>query len=297
MLALFRGALSSIPWRGKAGKSDKSILITLLTENENRYDVPPEGLEVSISYRKIAEKTGLTKKTVSTRIHEAPYLRKGKSSRGNKSGTIVILHSLLECVPTTTLAINNRGGMASVVVAPRSLQFNSMRWCNLGKSAVLVLEVLLEKPHRRKNLEERLGYRPGGVSGILRKLRNEGLVQSDSGVYSLVNDFDKRIQPFIEKNNKDIDEMKKVHEGDREHYALREEAWKRAHADEAAIQETAEEIQGIYYLRTMNPEAVNNRLRLRMYHHYQQLMYQHYLQLISEPNNQDDEFVKDIDCA
>ena len=52
--------------------------------------------------------------------------------------------------------------MDSVVAATQALRFNSMRWSNLGKSAVLILEVLLEGPLKRKDLEERLGYRQGG---------------------------------------------------------------------------------------------------------------------------------------
>ena len=99
ILKLFREALANIQWKGKAGKSNRSILLALLTQNEERYNVVPDGLEVSISYRKLAESTGLTNKSVSTRVSESPYLQKGKLPQGPKSGTIVILHSLLECVP------------------------------------------------------------------------------------------------------------------------------------------------------------------------------------------------------
>jgi hypothetical protein len=81
LLTLFREALYSIHWKGKAGKSDRSILVTLLHENETRYEVLLEGLEVSISYRKLVEKTGLSKKSIYTRINQAPYLRKGKPPR------------------------------------------------------------------------------------------------------------------------------------------------------------------------------------------------------------------------
>lgn len=82
--------------------------------------------------------------------------------------------------------------MASAVVATRSLRFNSIRWSNLGKSAVLVLEILSEGPLSRKQLEERLGYSPGGANGTVRKLKKEGLVRSDSGVYSLADDFEEK---------------------------------------------------------------------------------------------------------
>jgi hypothetical protein len=69
------------------------------------------------------------------------------------------------------------------------------------------------------------------------------------------------------------DQEKKVHKRDREDYAIRLEAWRRARDDEAEIQRTAEDIQGIYLLMTINPEAVYNRLRLRTEHHYQQLKF------------------------
>ena len=164
--------------------------------------------------------------------------------------------------------------MASVVVTTHSLQFNSMRWGNLGKSAVLILETLLvEGPLRRKDLEERLGYAQGGASGRLKMLKDNGLIRSDSGVYSLVEDFEEKIQPFLEWNEADIEQMKNVHKGDREDRAIRLEAWRRAYKDEAAIQQTAEEEQGVYYLMAMNHEAIYNRLRLRMWHHYQQIRF------------------------
>ncbi len=293
ILTRFREALGSIPWKGKGGKSDRSILVTLLTQNQERYEVVPEGLEVSISYRKIAERTGITKKSVYTRIKEAPYLRKGKPSQGRKSGTIVILHSLLECVSTTTLIPKGGGGMASVVVATHSLLFNSMRWGNLGKSAVLILQILLvEAPLRRKDLEERLGYSQGGASGILKKLKDAGLIQSAGGVYSLVEDFEEKIQPFLEENNEDIERMKKVHEDDGKDYDIRLEAWRMAYEDgvEAEIQRTAMDSQGVYCVLTMKPEAVYNRLRLRMEHHYRQLKF-------GQESRECDGLGKGQDCA
>jgi hypothetical protein len=64
-----------------------------------------------------------------------------------------------------------------------------------------------------------------------------------------------------------------VHLGDREDYDIRLEAWRRAREDEAEIQRTAMDSQGVYCLLTMNPEAIYNRLRLRMDHHYQQLKF------------------------
>ncbi len=79
----------------------------------------------------------------------------------------------------------------------------------------------------------------------------------------------------MEANNEDIKQMKKVHEDDREDYDIRLEAWRRAREDgiEDEIQRTAMDSQGVYFLRVMNPEAVYNRLRLRMEHHYRQLKF------------------------
>jgi hypothetical protein len=44
---------------------------------------------------------------------------------------------------------------------------------------------------------------------------------------------------------------------------------------EAEIQRTAMDSQGVYCLLTMNPEAIHNRLRLRMEHHYRKLKFRH----------------------
>jgi hypothetical protein len=44
----------------------------------------------------------------------------------------------------------------------------------------------------------------------------------------VVDNFDLRIQPFLEENSKDIQVMEEKHKRDREHYGLRIEAWKRA---------------------------------------------------------------------
>ncbi len=275
ILTLFREALLSIHWKGKAGKSNRSILVALLHENEERYEVTPEGLEVSISYRKLAEKTGLSKKSVYTRIKQTSYLKKGKAPKGNKSGTIIIVQqSLLKCVPTTTLTSNNiRGEMVSVVSTTHKLLLNSIRWTNLGKSAALILETLMDKPFKRKDLEEKLVYSQGGVSSILKKLKDKELIQAQNGVYSLVDDFDEKIQSFLDENRKDIEKMKKVHKGDREDYGLRLEAWKRAWADESEIQKTAEEVNGIYYLKVAcDSEAKYQRVRMRMLYHYDRLI-------------------------
>ncbi len=164
--------------------------------------------------------------------------------------------------------------MVSVVVGTHKLLFNSIRWGNLGKSAALILETLMDKPHKRKDLEERLGYSQGGVSGILKKLKDKELIEAQNGVYSLADNFDKKIQPFLDENSKDIEEMKKVHERDREGYGLRLEAWRRAWKDEAAIRETAAEDQGsIYFIEVMfDREASYQRVKLFMLNHYQQLV-------------------------
>ena len=159
--------------------------------------------------------------------------------------------------------------MANVVITTHSLLFNHMRWGTLGKSAALILETLLDGSLRRKDLEQRLGYCQGGASGILKKLKDYDLITSDSGVYSLVEDFKEKIQLFLEWNKAAIRYMKKVHDEDRRDYEIRLEAWRRAHEDgvEAEIQRTAMDSQGIYCLLTMTPEAIYNRLRLRVEQH------------------------------
>ncbi len=164
--------------------------------------------------------------------------------------------------------------MVSVVATTHRLLFNSIRWGNLGKSAALILETLMDKPHKRKDLEKRLGYSQGGVSGILKKLKDKGLIEAQNGVYSLADNFDEKIRPFLDENSKDIEEMKKVHERDREGYGLRLEAWRRAWEDEAAIRETAEELNGtIYFIQIMfDREARYHRVKLSMVNHYQQLV-------------------------
>lgn len=164
--------------------------------------------------------------------------------------------------------------MDSVVATTHTLLFNSIRWTILGKSAVLVLETLMDKPHKRKDLEERLGYSQGGVSGILKKLKDKELVQVHNGVYALADDFEEKIRPYLYMNSKDIEKMKKVHERDREDYNLRLEAWRRAWEDEAAIQGAAAEDQGsIYFMKIVfDYEARYHRVRLNMQDHYHKLL-------------------------
>jgi hypothetical protein len=131
------------------------------------------------------------------------------------------------------------------------------------------------RPPQEQGLGGEVGVPPGGASGVLKKLRENGLIRSDDGVYSLGDDFDKKIQPFLEDNSKGIEEIKETHRKDREDYSFRLEAWNRAWEDEAAIQKTAEDVKGsIYYLKVLsNSEARYHRVRLRMVHHYHLLKY------------------------
>jgi hypothetical protein len=107
----------------------------------------------------------------------------------------------------------------------------------------------------------------------------------------VVDNFDLRIQPFLEENSKDIQVMEEKHKRDREHYGLRIEAWKRAWEDEAAIQEAARESNNsIYLLRVWHPEHMYHRVRLNMLAHYQQL-------ISGVDKRKEKELGGDLDCA
>ncbi|KAL8875323.1 MAG: hypothetical protein Q9192_009066, partial [Flavoplaca navasiana] len=256
-----RNSLNFGIWEGVRGKNIKSVLRALLTEYLDRYTLFGDEVEVSISYSRISEKTGLSYTTVKKIIKEMTpeYLKRGREPKGKKCGTLILKDESvgypINISNTNERTIIGEGGLYIGELPDSSLfllELNSQRRGNLGKSACMVLELLMERSHTRMEIEEKLGYKRNGACHTLDKLKNrKGLILSEDGLYSLAGNFFELLKEEIEINLKDIEVLRKRHQVKRDDYHLRLEAWDGVW-DEAAkefhgeILPTAKESGGAY---------------------------------------------------
>ncbi len=254
-----REKVTSSMWRGTREKNIRSILIAMLTEDIERYTFHGDDIEVSIAYRRISEKTGISVRSVMTIVNAMMphYLKKGRPSRGRRPGTLIIrgesvtspINSSPLSNPIQNSSIEEGLSIGEDVNSPLFLlEMNSQRMGNLGKAACMILEILMERPHTRREIVDRLGYSRNGACGVLKKLRDEkNLVVSDNGLYSLAENFFDLLQDEIETNNEDIETLGDHHQSQRQDYHLRLEAWDRAVKDfHREILPTAKETGGAY---------------------------------------------------
>ncbi len=265
-----REKVTSSMWRGTREKNIRSILIAMLTEDIERYTFHGDDIEVSIAYRRISEKTGISVRSVMTIVNAMMphYLKKGRPSRGRRPGTLIIrgesvtspINSSPLSTPIQNSSIEEGLSIGEAVNSPLFLlEMNSQRIRNLGKAACMILEILMERPHTRREIVDRLGYSRNGACGVLKKLRDEkNLVVSDNGLYSLAENFFDLLQDEIETNNEDIETLGERHQCQRQDYHLRLEAWDRAVKDfHREILKTAKESGGSYLFT-----VVHNRISI-----------------------------------
>ncbi len=249
-----RDEVLRMTWRGHRGRYIRSILIALLTENIDHCTVKGDDVEVSVSYTWLAERTGLSLKSIKGNLKvmkEVGLVGRGHLPYGRQPGTLVVSK---ECISTPINNPLSYKGLStkrrlSIGVPLHSsmalLELNSQRVGNLGKAAVLVLEVLMERSHQRKEIEEKFGYKKNGANKILQKLKKKGLIDSDDGLYFLTENFDELLAEEIEFNDRDINEkLVKRHEVLRRDYQIRLESWEMAGKDYQEVLKTAKESGG-----------------------------------------------------
>ncbi len=95
LIRSFRSAVVPSKWSGARAKNIRSILLTLLSEHISRYEVrgSDSSLEVTISRRRIAERSGLSYRTVKKIFKEGfipDYVLPGRPPKGKNPGSLII---------------------------------------------------------------------------------------------------------------------------------------------------------------------------------------------------------------
>lgn len=74
------------------------------------------------------------------------------------------------------------------------------QWSRLTSQEQNILTTIIDEPHKRKIIAEKLGVTTGSLSIPLKKLQNMGLIKSESGVYSISEQI---LRSWLKKEYKD----------------------------------------------------------------------------------------------
>ena len=89
------GELMDRAWPGKAGKTDRSLLKTMLRLAWQHGHAHPDGIELSVSWAQLLEEADVgSSETLATsllRLEAAQILRRGAVAHGIKSGSFILL--------------------------------------------------------------------------------------------------------------------------------------------------------------------------------------------------------------
>ena len=136
-------AVYGSPWPGKAGKTDRDVLLTLIAFARKYGVLIPTGVRVSVSFRDLARAAGIASsdtlgKSIHRRLKTAGWLRPDNADRkARDAGAFVLLEQRPNPIHTTIVrGANLRGQCVSVTDIPR------LRHSGIGKKSGHILDTL-----------------------------------------------------------------------------------------------------------------------------------------------------------
>jgi hypothetical protein len=135
------------PWPKIGGKSERSLVVVAMKEGRKHGRQVPDGVEVEIAHSQLALAAATSKRTVMRVLSRSEWLRRGKSARDGKSGSVILINPRARCHHSTSrLSLEDKPGMGGDSLrAPFScprLRWSAPGVLRLGKSAEAVVDHL-----------------------------------------------------------------------------------------------------------------------------------------------------------
>ena len=195
-LQILEDRLSSAPFKGMGGFTDLDVLDSLIEVGKRYGTLRPEGVEVSISVRDLAEVARVGSDTVVNslkRLGECGWVWRGSRGEGSKSGSLILLiddpdvatHELIEEEARTD-------------EQDRYLPIPRFRWGagKLGKTSRPILQILQRlQPCPRADVARAMGRESRGIRDPMNRLVEYGLVDhnEETNTYTLPTDLQDRL--------------------------------------------------------------------------------------------------------
>ena len=203
-------ALMADPWKGKGGKTDRSLLKALLSLAwKYGYD-HPDGVEVSAAWSTLEQLGNIgSSSTMSlslSRLEERGWTRRGLGLQEGKSGSFILLVE-----ERSTLF---RGGLTAEEYfgSSPSLRYGYNRdtgLSRLGKSAEHVIDLLMWfGPLNPRELADRMDARPTDQRKLLTELQDDGMIElvgdGQSGRLRVSDDFNFLLGERRQRDGSDV---------------------------------------------------------------------------------------------
>jgi hypothetical protein len=257
------------PWRGMGGKSERDVMVALISLSRRHGEIIPAGVRVEVSYRALALLAAVSLSTVFRavkRMKKAGLLRADNLGRlPEEAGAFVLVAgtpATTGYTPTTAAAPGVEGvstkraprgaGSRSTFTAPR-LRWSAPGIRRMGKSAGQVVDTL-EAAGGTLTLEElaeRTGSkRPRDLKRLtLPRLVEAGVVAVEAGVVSLAGDWREAVEVERERAGENA-----AHRRDAARYEREREAYRRR--DETAPEAVPSPLRALAELERIGPHPV-----------------------------------------
>lgn len=186
------GDLMAQPWRGKAGKTDRSLWKTLLRLAWRHGELNPGGVELSVGWTQLVQEADIgSEDTLSqglARLEDRELLRRGRQGSGAKSGSFILLWTNRRTQPTGgKITPEEFFGFTPTLRGGRG---------QLGKRAEQILDLIhWHGPQTRRALARQLHTRPADLRDLLDQLIDDRLLDelAHDGQLHLGDHLDQRL--------------------------------------------------------------------------------------------------------
>lgn len=182
--------LMNHPWAGKSGKTDRSLLKTILAIAWRHGVVHVAGVEVSVAWSQLWREANIgSEDTLSqslARLEGMGFLRRGKQADGTRSGSLVLTWTNRSTLTT--------GGCPEEFFG-FTTHFRNGRG-RLGKRAEQIMDILFwHGPQTRISLAQHLASRPADLRKLLDQLVDEEVLEArvSDGCLHLPADLEERL--------------------------------------------------------------------------------------------------------
>jgi hypothetical protein len=241
-----RAVVEAHPWKGRAGTTDRAVMLAILDRAHRRGTLTP-----AMSHREIAEAVGVTRRTVSTsqaRLRQAGRLQVSERGRGRTAidadgcyreqahatrWRLPSAESLGALTFTTGGTPPERYPLSGAIVRARSsAEVDVCRHRGLGLNAPRLLDALASGPLRPAELAEALTMHPGSVRRLAGKLAAHGLIVRDAGRWTLADDLEAAMHRAAESLGLDgkAQAVRRAHAAERDRYTDHREETRPARA-------------------------------------------------------------------
>ena len=216
-------AVMARPWKGKGGKTDRSLLKVLLELSWQHGYEHPQGVEISVAWSQLELDANIGSSDTLSRsircLEAHQWLRRGKTSQSTNSGSFILL--------TTNRSIHSMGGERMCVeyfgLAPH-LRYGKG---HLGKPSEQLIDLILWfGPQTVQELAERLESRPTDVRKKLTTLINDDIITLNGDLRTATLSITPNLKEQLNRRQEQ-DGSRKAREGQRSTHQVKRDQYVR----------------------------------------------------------------------